>query len=141
LMKKEELQAKHETEMRELQEAIGSSTAAVVQEGNNNTINHHSIYLSIYLSILIFTLAPSMFKSLKVIKRAKLSEDGRFLLFDEPIEDFRCTAFMSSILVNEDRKKVFDLLSEALARGSRKFLITGTPGIGKIRYICTILFI
>ena len=48
LKEQKEFQAEYKAELRELQEAIGSSTSAITPKGNNtNTINHHSIYLSI----------------------------------------------------------------------------------------------
>jgi hypothetical protein len=68
--------------------------------------------------------------SWSILKRAKLSENSRILLFDEPMTSFKGTETLTKILVNSDRMKVYDLLSNALDKKCDKIMITGTPGIG-----------
>ena len=62
-----------------------------------------------------------------------MSSDGLFLEFPEPCFCMRGNRdILTSVLINKDRERVYDLILGSLRLGKRRILVTGTPGIGKI---------
>ena len=86
------------------------------------------MYLFIYIHISDGYSVESM--SWKALAKAKLSSDGLFLEMPEPIYCLRNKEILMSILVSDDRKKVYSLILDTFSKGSDRILIMGTPGIG-----------
>ena len=71
----------------------------------------------------------------RALKKASLSEDGHFLEFPHPVLCFKNVETLSSILVNDERKCVYELIVEYLNIGYDRIIVTGTPGIGKFLFL------
>ncbi len=67
----------------------------------------------------------------RALKKASLSEDGHFLEFPHPVLCFKNVDTLTSILVNDERKRVYDLIFDYLNIDYNRIIVTGTPGIGK----------
>ena len=62
---------------------------------------------------------------------ASISLDGRFLVFPNRVFCFRLKEKLFSILLNDDRKNVYNLILQYLNNDRNKVLVTGSPGIGR----------
>ena len=73
-------------------------------------------------------------KTWRALKKASLSEDGHFLEFSRPVVCFKYTDTFSSILVTDERKRVYNLIFDYVTSGFNRIIVTGIPGIGTVRF-------
>ncbi len=69
-----------------------------------------------------------------VFKEGEALSRQNVLEFNEEIFSFKEDDYLFRIHFNEDRRRVYELLSKKLDEGRSKSLITGTHGVGKCNF-------